>query len=185
MKGMDDNKLIKGFMNGDYECFQEIVHRYTGKAMALALNILKNKQDAEDACQDTFIRIFNNLEGFDFDKKFKDWFYTIHYHRCIDLVRKKNRFYRFLVKNKNRKTGKQKKEDKVHSIPRKLPRRYLKTLNPKEKTALLLWAQEGYQSKEIGEIMKCSSSTTRVYLYKARKKIKNILENKNDSLQTR
>jgi len=183
MDGMDDNKLVKGFIQGDYECFQKIVHRYTGKAMALALNILKNKQDAEDACQDTFIRILNNLERFDFNENFKDWFYTIHYHRCIDLVRRKRRFYRFLLKKKNLPAEENKERALVHSIPKKLPSRYLKILKPKEKTALLLWAQEEYQSKEIGEIMKCSPSTARVYLYKARKKIKSILENKNDSLQ--
>ena len=185
MNGMDDNELIKGCMEGDHECFRKIVNRYTGKAMALALNILKNKQDAEDACQETFIQIYHNLQGFDFNKKFKDWFYAILYHRCIDMVRKKRRFYRYLTQKKHAGTVKQQTSNEVHTGFKKLPRRYLQKLSAKEKTALLLWAQEEYQSKEIGEIMKCSPSTARVYLYKARKKIKSLLEDQNDSLQNR
>lgn len=185
MNGMDDNELIKGCIEGDHACFRKIVNRYTGKAMALALNILKNRQDAEDACQETFIQIFHNLQGFDFNKKFKDWFYTILYHRCIDMVRKKRRFYRFLTQKNPAATAKQQTSNEVHISFKKLPRRYLKKLSAKERTALLLWAQEEYQSKEIGEIMKCSPSTARVYLYKARKKIKSLLENKNDTLQNR
>ncbi|MBD3414074.1 MAG: sigma-70 family RNA polymerase sigma factor [Candidatus Aminicenantes bacterium] len=180
---MDDNRLLKGCMEGDLECYQQLVHRYSGKAMALALNILKNKQDAEDACQDAFIRIFNNLEGFDFNKKFKDWFYAILYNRCIDLVRKKHRFYQFFLKKKAQQMSEHKQKNKTGEIPKPLPSQYLKKLSPKEKTALLLWAQEGYESKEIGEIMKCSPSTVRVYLFKARQKIKSYLEKKNEPLQ--
>jgi RNA polymerase sigma-70 factor (ECF subfamily) len=183
MNGMDDNKLIKGCMEGDHECFRKIVKRYTGKAMALALNILKNRQDAEDACQETFIQIFHNLQGFDFHKKFKDWFYAILYHRCIDMVRKKRRFYRFVSQKNYEPPGKQQAPDDVDMKLKKLPQHYLENLSAKEKTALLLWAQEEYKSKEIGEIMKCSPSTARVYLYKARKKIKSLMEDQNDSLQ--
>ncbi len=185
MNGMDDNELIKGCREGDHECFQKIVNKYTGKAMALALNILKNKQDAEDACQDAFIQIYHNLQGFDFNKKFKDWFYAILYHRCIDMVRKKRRFFRFLSQKKYAAAEKQQTGNEARMSFKKLPPLYLQNLSAKEKTALLLWAQEEYQSKEIGEIMKCSPSTARVYLYKARKKIKSLLENKNDTLQNR
>jgi len=55
----------------------------------------------------------------------------------------------------------------------------LKSLNPKERLSLFLWANDGYSSSEIASVLKCSSSTARVYLFKARKKIKSFLESKN------
>jgi DNA-directed RNA polymerase specialized sigma24 family protein len=51
------------------------------------------------------------------------------------------------------------------------------SLNPKERIALFLWANDGCTSEEIGEVLKCSPSTARVHLFKARKKIKSLLEN--------
>ncbi len=58
----------------------------------------------------------------------------------------------------------------------------LQKLSPKERTAVYLWAYEGYTSDEMGAVLKCSSSTARVHIFKARKKIKNILENGHDTL---
>ena len=59
----------------------------------------------------------------------------------------------------------------------------LKILSPREKTALLLWAYDSYTSKEISDVLKCSPGTARVYLFKARKKIKSLLEKQNAFLQ--
>jgi RNA polymerase sigma factor (sigma-70 family) len=55
----------------------------------------------------------------------------------------------------------------------------LEGLSPKERVALCLWASEGYSGTEIGKVMKCSPSTARVLLYKARKKIKSKMEKEN------
>lgn len=58
----------------------------------------------------------------------------------------------------------------------------LQKLSHKERTALYLWAYEGYTSDELSDVLKCSSSTARVHIFKARKKIKKILENGHDKL---
>jgi len=52
-------------------------------------------------------------------------------------------------------------------------------LNPKERISLVLWANDGYTSAEIAAVLDCSASTARVHLFKARKKIKTLLENAN------
>jgi len=60
-----------------------------------------------------------------------------------------------------------------------LMKHILKKLSPKERISLFLWANEGFTSEEVSNVLKCSPSTARVYLFKARKKIKKLLENEN------
>jgi RNA polymerase sigma-70 factor (ECF subfamily) len=69
--------------------------------------------------------------------------------------------------------------------PEPLPRissRLLQRLNPKERLSVCLWANEGYTSDEIASVLRCSPSTARVHLFKARRKIKALLEDGNVSL---
>jgi len=67
--------------------------------------------------------------------------------------------------------------------PAPLPSALLETLSPRERTALCLWANEGYTAKDIAEVLSCSASTARVYLFNARRKIKALLENDHGLLQ--
>lgn len=180
---MTDNQLLKSCLEGDVDKFRQIVDRYRGKVTGLAINILGNREDAEDACQDTFINVFQNLDKFDFERSFKDWLFTILYNRCIDRVRKRNRFYNFYNKKKIEY------HDNINSNPSMNPENtqpitenLLKKLSPKERTAIYLWAYEGYTSDELGDVLQCSSSTARVHIFKARKKLKKILENGHDTL---
>ena len=180
---MTDNQLLKSCLEGDTDKFRQIVEKYKGKATGLAINILGNREDAEDACQETFINVFQNLDKFDFDRSFKDWLFTILYNRCIDRVRKRNRFYNFYNKKKidyheSRRTYHD--TDPEHQLS--LSNELLQKLSHKERTAIYLWTYEGYTSNELADVLMCSSSTARVHIFKARKKIKKILENGHDSL---
>jgi RNA polymerase sigma-70 factor (ECF subfamily) len=180
---MTDNQLLRSCLEGDVDKFRQIVDKYRGKVTGLAINILGNREDAEDACQETFINVFQNLDKFDFERSFKDWLFTILYNRCIDRVRKRNRFYNFYNKRKmeyhdNNNSYSTFNPENTQPISENL----LKKLSPKERTAVYLWAYEGYTSEELGDVLKCSSSTARVHIFKARKKLKKILENGHDTL---
>ena len=180
---MTDNQLLRSCLEGDVDKFRQIVDRYRGKVTGLAINILGNREDAEDACQETFINVFQNLDKFDFERNFKDWLFTILYNRCIDRVRKRNRFYNFYNKRKmeyhdNNNSYSDFNPENNQPISDNL----LKKLSPKERTAIYLWAYEGYTSEELGDVLKYSSSTARVHIFKARKKLKKILENGHDTL---
>ena len=176
---MDDNQLVMECLHGETEKFKKIVEKYRGKTMALALNMLGNKEDAEDACQETFIQTFRNLDRFDTQKSFSNWLLSILYKRCLDQLRKRRRFLAFYKKAKgeaeesirppNLRAATQ--NPHLHSL--------LERLSPKERTTLFLWAGEGYSSREIAEVLKCSPNTARIHLHKARKKMKSLLEKEN------
>lgn len=176
---MNDKQLIRSCLQGDVEEYRKIVNKYNGRIMAIAINILGNREDAEDACQEAFIKAYNHLGKYDFKKNFNSWLYGIIYNQCLDKLRKRRRFYMFLNKIKRESFQFTNGRASTNSIHHPFPKRVLKNLSLKERAILFLWAVEGYTSEEIGSVLKCSASTARVHLFKARKKIKAILEKEN------
>jgi len=179
---MNEKQLILSCREGEAKAFREMVDTYKTKAMALALNMLGNREDAEDACQETFIRVYSNLDKFDLQSPFRNWFYTILSNKCLDLLRKKRRFFSFFKKMKEEYTDNTNTQSSASSQSQFLAPKILEGLSPRERVALCLWASEEYSSVELGQVMECAPSTARVLLYKARKKIKTKMEKENVSL---
>ena len=177
---MNDNQLVRECLRGDVEEFKKIVEKYRGKAMAMALNILGNREDAEDACQETFLQTYRHLDRFDIEKSFSNWLLSILYKRCLDQLRKRRRFFVFYKKAKHEAEGKIRSQTLNPTIQNPHIPSFLERLSPKERSSIYLWANEGFTSKEIAEVLKCSPNTARIHLHKARKKIKSLLEKKND-----
>jgi len=160
---MNEKQLILSCREGEAKAFREMVDTYKTKAMALALNMLGNREDAEDACQETFIRVYSNLDKFDLQSPFRNWFYTI-------------------LSKKEEYTDNTNTQSSASSQSQFLAPKILEGLSPRERVALCLWASEEYSSVELGQVMECAPSTARVLLYKARKKIKTKMEKENVSL---
>jgi len=173
---MGDNELIAACLQGQEEEFRKIMDIYKGPVMALAMNILGNRQDAEDSCQETFIQVYRNLGRFDPQKSFRNWIFTILYRRCLDRLKKKRRFQMAFNKAKHEAPRATPPETADAGRRQPLSKEILGCLRPKERIVLTLWANEGFTAAEISDVLRCSPSTARVYLFNARKKIKSQLE---------
>ncbi|MBM3284836.1 MAG: RNA polymerase sigma factor [Candidatus Aminicenantes bacterium] len=173
---MEERELIENCLRGDGEGFRAIVETYKAPAMAVAMNILGNREDAEDACQEAFLQAFRSLGRFDRERNFKNWFLTILYRRCLDQARKKKRFRHFFARFGKETSSAASPADSPNRPERLLSRNRLCALSPKERAAVTLWANDGYTAEEISGILGCRPSTARVYLFNARKKIKALLE---------
>ena len=175
-KDMSDRQLVHACLLGDVDEFRKIVDKYKGKAMALAMNVLGNREDAEDACQNTFIQVYRHLNKFDTEKSFHTWLFAILFNQCRDQLRKRRRFFNFFKIVKKESLSSPRLIGRDHPSGQYLPKQTFRNLTSMERTTLFLWALEGYTSEEIGNVLGCSASTARVHLFNARKKIKAILE---------
>jgi RNA polymerase sigma-70 factor (ECF subfamily) len=176
---MDERDLIQNCRGGDRESCRKLMERYSDYAMSVAFHILMNRQDAEDACQDAFFKAFHHLGSFDPERSFKPWFSSLLVRQCLDQVRKRVRFGRFLDRLKSDppapllSSGRNAAEDTAPIGD------LLGGLRPKERAALYLWSQEGYTGEEIGAALNCSPKTAHVHLYRARVKLKSRLKESN------
>lgn len=84
-----DQEIIRQVNNGQKECFAELVRRYQQQAHKLALSVLRQPADAEDAVSEAFVKAFTALPRCRDDTNFKSWFLTITYNCCRDILRKR------------------------------------------------------------------------------------------------
>src|SRR5262249_56611045 len=79
-----DPELVERARRGDRDAFRALVERYQRKVAALALGMLRNREDALDIVQDTFTKAYQNLDKFKGDSRFYTWIYRIGVNPCID-----------------------------------------------------------------------------------------------------
>jgi len=180
---VDEREIIVGCLRGSPASSRAMIEAYGNLVLSVALNVIGNRQDAEDVCQETFLQVFRRLDRYDPARSFKTWLLTIAYRRSLDMLRKRRRFSAFSTRARFEPALAGRAADPGQSDPMPLPSALLETLSPRERTALTLWANEGYTAKDISEVLSCSPSTARVYLFNARRKIKALLENDHGLLQ--
>ena len=86
---MDDATAIEKVQRGEREAFRFLVERYQNQAVAHAVAILGNREDARDAAQEAFIDAFRSLARFDKTRRFYSWFYVLLRNRCYKLAAKR------------------------------------------------------------------------------------------------
>lgn len=93
MSTKNDQFYIDQILNGDAKAFAVLVDRYKNLVFTMTLRMLKNREEAEEAAQDTFVKIFKSLKNFKGDAKFSTYIYRVAYNDCLDRI-KKNQKYR-------------------------------------------------------------------------------------------
>jgi RNA polymerase sigma-70 factor (ECF subfamily) len=89
-----DKQIIERVMGGDARAFGRLVDRHKAKAMAVALRILRNREEAEEALQDAFVRMYKALSSFEWKSSFSTWLYRIVYNTCITALGRRSEIER-------------------------------------------------------------------------------------------
>lgn len=74
---------------GDIGAFEEVVERYKGMTYSLAYSMLRSREDAEEAAQDTFVKLFRANQSFDRQRSLEPWLMRIAGNTCRDLLRRR------------------------------------------------------------------------------------------------
>lgn len=85
----DDLTLVQRVRTGDQRAFKLLVERYQRKVYAVALGMLKDKEEARDVAQEAFVKVYKYLDHFKGDASFSTWLYRITVNICIDVLRRK------------------------------------------------------------------------------------------------
>ncbi|HJO27634.1 MAG TPA: sigma-70 family RNA polymerase sigma factor [Planctomycetota bacterium] len=84
-----DYDLIRRAQAGEERAFELLVRRFERRAWRVARNMLPTDEDAQDIAQEAFLRVFRNLERFDFKHEFSTWLYRIVTNLAIDFLRRR------------------------------------------------------------------------------------------------
>lgn len=160
-------------------CF-ELYRLYSKAMLNVAFRIVGNVDEAEDVLQDAFLDAFNRIKDFRQETTFGLWLKQIVVHRAINLLRKRKLEMVELGEDQLENIPDEEAEDdeeiqlqvaQVKDAMKLLPEGY--------RVVLSLYLLEGYDHEEIGQILNISENTSRTQFLRAKRKLYDILTNKN------
>jgi RNA polymerase sigma-70 factor (ECF subfamily) len=92
MEKQSDVNLVRACIEGDKRAFEILIDRYQKTLFNIALNMVKDYEDAKDVTQNVFIKAYENLDGFREEFKFFSWIYRIAVNECINFIGKRKNF---------------------------------------------------------------------------------------------
>ena len=151
------------------QTIQELVERYQNSLYAVAFNVCKNQQDAEDAVQDTFLQYYNSKKEFESEQHIRAWLIRVAINKA------KNMNLSFWRKNKTSL------EDYMETLVFETPEsehlfETVMGLPEKYRIVIHLFYYEDYSVREIGEILKISESNVKVRLSRGRMLLRETLK---------
>ena len=167
----EETAWIQRALTGDQEAFACLVEAYQTPVYNLAYRMLGNAAEAEDAAQETFIRVYTRLDTYDSERKFSSWLLAIASNYCIDRLRQR-RFgwlsldelppWRWLTSSSRPEEAviRGEERDEVRQLLDQLPPHYRATV------ILRYWYDLSYQ--EIAEAMETTESAVKSTLHRAR-----------------
>lgn len=147
------------------------VQDFSGRLYGFALKYLQNTDDASDIVQDVFEKLWKNRKKVQ-PNKVKPWLFTCAHNAMINFIKKKSK-----LTYVDDLTSTEEQESHARTFEMKeIIEKSLTQLPPVQKSIILLRDLEGYNYKEIGEILELSEAQVKVYLFRARNKIKKQLK---------
>lgn len=181
----EELEIIVKVRSGDADAFEALVLEHQNKVYSLALRMVGNEEDARDMAQEAFIRAFNSLGSFRGESKFSVWLYRLTSNICIDFLRgmAKRRTVSLSWEDEDGDEGELEIPDERFSPEaglerselREAVRRGLEQLTPEYREILLLREINGLSYDEIGRALNLEEGTVKSRIFRARKKLCEIL----------
>jgi RNA polymerase sigma-70 factor (ECF subfamily) len=172
-------ETIECIRNGDRTAFRKLVTMYQQPAYRLAFRILGNEEEARDAVQESFIKIWQKIGSFDTSKEFIPWMYRILANTSIDRLRKIQRHAMIPIDLISQKLETMQQYDSTTSADNHelaiLIKGIADMLPEKQKLVFILRDIEGMASGEVESITELTETSVKSNLYHARKKVRERL----------
>lgn len=182
MTNIDDQHYISLVIKGDTNAFAVLVDEYKHMVFTLAVKMVKNREEAEEVAQDTFLKAYRSLARYNGDAKFSTWLYKIAYNSCLDRIRKNNRNQHTVAIDDHTGLQLTSLDNILGSIEENERKQIIQdclNLLPGEDSFLLtLYYFEEQPVKEIAKIMNINANHVKIKLYRSRKRLTTVLKGK-------
>jgi RNA polymerase sigma-70 factor, ECF subfamily len=183
----DDQKLVARCKEGDQVAFEELVRKYQQAVLNLAYHYVGNRNEVEDITQKIFSKIYFSLPKFDVGRPFFPWLYRIAVNQCYDELRRTKRqktrtfselnlddtssIEKLISQNEIPPSSDEERQD-LHLLLHKV----LDQLPDQQKMAIVLRDIEMIPYAKMTEILKCSEQAARLKVFRARIRLKTLME---------
>ena len=187
-KDIAERRLVEAASRGDQRAFAELVRRYDRSVLRIALRLLSSREDAQDAYQEAFLRVFRKLHTFRFQCRFHTWLYRITTNVCLDQLRRRKSRREFGVFETDEQAGRSPLQRAADTRPGSSPAQMLGSgeistritaaldkLTDRERVVFVLRHYEGMRLRPIGEACGMTEDSAKQCLFRATKKLRKEL----------
>ncbi|MFF2479808.1 RNA polymerase sigma factor [Paenibacillus sp. NPDC058071] len=161
----DIEQWIQLIKEGNKDAYRHVIEIYQLPLFRYVYNLLRNREEAEDAVQDVFLQVFKNMDKYVRQISFTAWLYKIAYHHCLNLIRKrKGLLSRLHLFQREAVTTDYDSSLRVDEL--------LRGLSLEERQIMLLRVVEELPFEEIATILECKAATVRKRFERTRDKVK-------------
>jgi RNA polymerase sigma-70 factor (ECF subfamily) len=181
MQPMDDTRLIGEARSGDRTAFETLVRRYDRSVLRLTLRCLRSREEARDAYQETFLRLYRTLGEFRHDCSLETWILRIATNVCMDVLRRR-------AARPEEVAGLDAAPDPAEDRPDHDPDRAfarvelrrrieaaLAGLAPRERMVFEMRHYEGMRLRQIGQVIGTTEETVKNCLFRAHRHLRAAL----------
>lgn len=181
LAGMGDSvagevpRLVRLARGGDIAAFEQLVRLHERQVLRVAQRLLGHREDARDAAQEAFLRVFRFLSSYDERREFGGWLHRIVVNACHDLRRRlRHRAFQRPIEELPAAVEAQPGDQESlaeRGQARRLLERALLALTDREREAVVLRDVEGLGTDEVARALGCSEGTVRSHLARGRLKL--------------
>ncbi|MFA7682515.1 MAG: sigma-70 family RNA polymerase sigma factor [Candidatus Peribacteraceae bacterium] len=176
-KPPSDAELATQHRDGDDQAFSQLMERYAPQLIAYARRLTGNDADAQDIAQETFVRLYQNMEKLDFSQPLKPWLYRVCTNLCRNLAkRKRSTLFSELENDDDSPSFIESLQDNeptpaealLRSVRAQTVRQAIAALPQKYQVVTTLFYWEGLSYEEIASVLSLPLNTVRTHLKRAR-----------------
>lgn len=173
---MKEHEIVQKIKNGDVQAFRELYDLYFEYAIRVATVVMShNRSNATDAVQETFIRVYQNIQRYDTSRPFKPWFYRILINECHRILKQSGKVIHFGDVLEELEEDELALEGMNHFIEHEDLYRAIENLAHHQRIPIILKYLNGFKEQEIAEILNENTNTVKSRLYKGKQKLKHLL----------
>ena len=174
---MNDAALAAACQSGDLHAFEHLYRLHGSRMKSVARNLLGSTSDAEDAVQDTFLKIQRSIASFRGQSSFATWSFRILVNTCYDARRSRMRKKEVAHDDPNETpTRPEPRAASTHPTLRIALERALSQLTRHQRDVFLLYEVDGFRHSEIASILEISEAASKNTLFQAKKNLRQMLE---------
>ena len=179
-----ERELIRKCKAGDTRFYEPLVRAYEPSGLRLAVAMMGNTEDAQDALQEAFIKTYDTLHRFDLRRPFGPWFFQILRNQCRDMLRSRKAKFRIEFPGNELDEMLENRPADAERGPERLRQRNdasamlwrgLERIGPEHREILVLKELEGFRYGEIAQILEIPEGTVASRLFHARHALREAL----------
>jgi RNA polymerase sigma-70 factor (ECF subfamily) len=170
----EDWQHIEACMRGSLPAFERLYQQHGGRMKSIACNLMGNTPDAEDAVQESFLKVYRNIRSFQGHSSLSTWIYRILVNTCLDLKRKRRRQELPEVPDSSEELAHPAGGTANHPLRLTLEK-IVGSLGERPRDVFLLFEVEGFRHAEIADMLNISEAASKVALFQAKRELRGLL----------